>query len=160
MSAWNLPVAVSVCGKEFVIRSDFRAVLDALAVLDDAQLTPPERQFACMRILYPDWREISDWRRRSVLRCNSWCGKPVPENQPPKPKLVDWERTWKSLLPQSCSSRIFVPTLRVSALVGIRWSIQQYRPWALRGSHDHTQQAGKGKPLESTKRNSSGASDR
>lgn len=60
MSAWNLPVAVSVCGKEFVIRSDFRAVLDALAVLDDAQLTPPERQFACMRILYPNWQEISD----------------------------------------------------------------------------------------------------
>lgn len=41
MSAWNLPVAVSVCGKEFVIRSDFRAVLDVWAVLDDAQLTPP-----------------------------------------------------------------------------------------------------------------------
>ena len=86
MSAWNLPVAVSVCGKEFVIRSDFRAVLDALAVLDDAQLTPPERQFACMRILYPDWQEISDWGEafRAAMQVVN-CGKPVPENLPPKP---------------------------------------------------------------------------
>lgn len=100
MSAWNLPVAVSVCGKEFVIRSDFRAVLDALAVLDDAQLTPPERQFACMRILYPDWQEISDWGEafRAAMQFVN-CGKPVPENQPPKPKLVDWEKDVEIIAP-------------------------------------------------------------
>ena len=31
MNAWKLPTTVTVCGQEFAIRSDFRAVLDALA---------------------------------------------------------------------------------------------------------------------------------
>ena len=78
------------------------------AVLDDAQLTPPERQFACMRILYPDWRETSDWGEafRAAMQFVN-CGKPVPENQPPKPKLVDWEKDAEIYRSRSrCSSRI------------------------------------------------------
>ena len=42
MSAWDLPVTVDVNGQPFVIRSDFRAVLDALAALSDPELTQAE----------------------------------------------------------------------------------------------------------------------
>ena len=40
MSAWELPTTVMVAGSSFAIRSDFRAVLDALAALTDPDLTP------------------------------------------------------------------------------------------------------------------------
>lgn len=58
MSAWSLPTTATVDGKETPIRSDFRAVLDALAALDDLDLTMPERAAACVRILYPEWKDM------------------------------------------------------------------------------------------------------
>ena len=33
MNAWKLPTSVTVCGQEFAIRSDYRAVLDAVTPL-------------------------------------------------------------------------------------------------------------------------------
>ena len=42
MSAWELPTTVMVAGSSFAIRSDFRAVLDALAALTDPDLTQQE----------------------------------------------------------------------------------------------------------------------
>lgn len=42
MSAWELPTTVDVCGQTFAIRSDFRAVLDALAALADPELSQQE----------------------------------------------------------------------------------------------------------------------
>lgn len=43
MSAWELPTTVEVAGHSFAIRSDFRAVLDALAALTDPDLTQQEQ---------------------------------------------------------------------------------------------------------------------
>ena len=43
MSAWELPTTVEVAGRSFAIRSDFRAVLDALAALTDPDLTQQEQ---------------------------------------------------------------------------------------------------------------------
>ena len=93
MSAWSLPTTATVDGKETPIRSDFRAVLDALAALDDLDLTMPERAAACVRILYPKWKDIQDWDgafKAAMEFIN--LGEPTPENQPPKPKLVDWTK--------------------------------------------------------------------
>ena len=43
MSAWDLPTTVDIEGQEYPIRSDFRAVLDALAALADPELTQQEQ---------------------------------------------------------------------------------------------------------------------
>lgn len=60
MSAWDLPVTVDVNGQPFVIRSDFRAVLDALAALSDPELTQAEQLSICLQILFPDWEQLPD----------------------------------------------------------------------------------------------------
>lgn len=60
MSAWDLPITVQVAGRVFAIRSDFRAVLDALAALADPDLTQQEQYIACLQILYPRWKELPD----------------------------------------------------------------------------------------------------
>ena len=60
MSAWELPTTVEVAGQKFAIRSDFRAVLDALAALADPELTQQEQYMACLQILYPRWRDLPD----------------------------------------------------------------------------------------------------
>lgn len=92
MSAWELPVDVEICGQIFVIRSDFRAVLDALAALQDQELTEQERCLAFLQILYPDWQHLPDGGEALKAACKFInLGEDVPENQPPKPALVSWE---------------------------------------------------------------------
>lgn len=60
MSAWELPTTVDVDGQNFAIRSDFRAVLDALAALADPEMTQQEQYAACLEILYPKWQALPD----------------------------------------------------------------------------------------------------
>lgn len=94
MSAWDLPVTVDVAGQTFAIRSDFRAVLDALAAMADTELTQQEQFSTCLQILYPDWEQLPDAQAAftaAMVFVN--CGEPLPEHQLPKPRLVDWEKT-------------------------------------------------------------------
>ena len=80
MSAWKLPTSVTVCGQEFAIRSDYRAVLDAISALRDPELSPQEQTLACLEILYPDWRNLPDLgtaAQAAMVFIN--CGKPVEE---------------------------------------------------------------------------------
>ena len=43
MSAYDLPVTLEVAGKEYGIRSDFRAVLDILIAMTDPDLSDYEK---------------------------------------------------------------------------------------------------------------------
>ena len=92
MSAWELPTTVEVAGRSFAIRSDFRAVLDALAALTDPDLTQQEQYVACLQILYPRWKELPDANaalRAAFTFINE--GK-EDEKQGFRPRLVDWEQ--------------------------------------------------------------------
>ena len=92
MSAWELPTTVMVAGSSFAIRSDFRAVLDALAALTDPDLTQQEQYVACLQILYPRWKELPDANaalRAAFTFINE--GK-EDEQQGFRPRLVDWEQ--------------------------------------------------------------------
>ena len=91
MSGWKLPTSVTVCGQEFAIRSDYRAVLDAISALRDPELSPQEQTLACLEILYPDWKRLPDLSaaaQAAMVFIN--CGRPV-EAAVPKPALVDWD---------------------------------------------------------------------
>lgn len=92
MSAWNLPTTVEVAGRAFAIRTDFRAVLDALAALADPELTRQEQYMACLQILYPRWQELPDANealRAAFVFIN---GGKEEEARGPLPRLVDWEQ--------------------------------------------------------------------
>ena len=100
MTGWELPTEVEVCGRSFALRSDFRAVLDALAALNDPSLSDPEKLLCVLQILFPDWQLLPDaaeaWRAAMV-----WInlGKEPTSNQPPKPQLVDWEQDAELIAP-------------------------------------------------------------
>lgn len=92
MSAWSLPTTVAVAGRAFAIRTDFRAVLDALAALADPELTRQEQYIACLQILYPRWQELPDANealRAAFVFIN---GGKEEEARGPLPRLVDWEQ--------------------------------------------------------------------
>jgi hypothetical protein len=92
MSAWKLPTSVTICGQQFAVRSDFRAVLDAIVALNDTSQTEQERFESFIRILYPRWRDLPDMAeamQEALVFIN--LGKKIPEHQEARPKLVDWE---------------------------------------------------------------------
>lgn len=92
MSAWELPTTVDVDGQNFAIRSDFRAVLDALAALADPEMTQQEQYAACLEILYPKWQALPDANaalRAAFLFING--GQPE-DSTIPRPRIVDWEQ--------------------------------------------------------------------
>ena len=93
MSSWRLPVTVEVGGRPFSIRSDFRAVLDALAVLHDDELEPVEQRLACLRIFYPRWRELPD-PAEAFAKAMEFVnlGQPINPEKPPKAALADWDK--------------------------------------------------------------------
>ena len=58
MSAWELPVSLNIGGKEWKIRSDFRAVLDALKYFGDPEYESDEQWLICLDILYEDFEHM------------------------------------------------------------------------------------------------------
>lgn len=97
---WELPITVEVEDKTFAIRSDYRAVLDAITALNDAALPPPLRVAACLQILYPAFDRLPDAGeafRAAMTFIN--LGQPVPDNQPARPALVHWDTDVQLIAP-------------------------------------------------------------
>ena len=53
----GLPKAACIGGRCFRIRSDFRAILDICAALNDPELTDQDRAEVAVKIFYPDWEQ-------------------------------------------------------------------------------------------------------
>lgn len=100
MTGWDLPIELEVAGQRFAVRSDFRAVLDALAALQDAQLPEQARCLAFLQIFYPDWHRLPDANealRQAMVFIN--LGQPVQQDQPHRPELVHWDTDVQLIAP-------------------------------------------------------------
>lgn len=100
MTGWDLPTELEVAGQRFAVRSDFRAVLDALAALNDTALPEQARCLAFLQIFYPDWQHLPDANealRQAMVFVN--LGQPVQQNQPHRPELVHWNTDVQLIAP-------------------------------------------------------------
>lgn len=98
--AWELPTTVQVAGRTVAIRSDYRAVLDASAALQDPALPPAWRIAVCLGILYPDYSSLADKEdafRAAMTFIN--LGQPIRENQPVRPQLIHWDTDAQLIAP-------------------------------------------------------------
>ncbi len=96
---YNLPETLSVGGKEYEIRTDYRVILDAISALNDPDLEPIEKAEACVRIIFPDWRKI-DNHSEAYEQC-LWfiaCGE-TEKNERKKPRVMDWEQDFNLIIP-------------------------------------------------------------
>lgn len=100
MSAWELPEAIEVNGAEHPIRTDFRAVLDLLAVLEDPELDDAERALIALEIFYDDFDEIHPTDYREACESLMWFvgGGDAPAKQQ-KRKLADWKQDAPIIIP-------------------------------------------------------------
>ena len=92
--SWALPTSVCVAGREYEIRSDYRAVLDICAALSDVELDGRERAIALLEIFYPRIEEMpAEAYEEAIRRCFEFINLGNEETRPKgAPKLMDWEQ--------------------------------------------------------------------
>lgn len=95
MTRYDLPESLTVAGRDYSVRWDFRAAMDIFAALNDPDLGDQERALVCLGIFYPDWEEIPPENYGEALRQCFWFlnGGQDETRQDKKPlRLVDWEK--------------------------------------------------------------------
>lgn len=97
---WGLPTTVEVAGQTFAIRSDYRAVLDAIAALRDEELPQAWRLAAFLKVMYPQHERLPDAEEalRAAMEFVN-LGRPLPENQPERIALVHWDTDVQLIAP-------------------------------------------------------------
>lgn len=97
---WGLPTTVEVAGQTFVIRSDYRAVLDAIAALRDEELPQAWRLAAFLKVMYPQHERLpgAEGALRAAMEFVN-LGRPLPENQPERIALVHWDTDVQLIAP-------------------------------------------------------------
>lgn len=93
----TLPKTLEVDGTAQPIRSDFRAALDCMAALNDADLTDGEKAYCVLYILFEDFAALQN--HEEALEKAMWflsCGK---SDKKDAPKRMDWEQDFDLIAP-------------------------------------------------------------
>lgn len=94
-----LPTSVEVCGAEYEIRSDYRAILDICRAISDPELKEQEKAVALLHIFYPAFSDMpAEHCQQAVEKC-LWfidCGQAHQDR--PHGKLMDWEQDFKYII--------------------------------------------------------------
>lgn len=99
MDAYSLPTSLRVCGTDYAIRSDFRAVIDILIACADPDLTPWEQQEVMIEILYVDEipaRDYAEACRAAVEFID--CGA-ADDSKKRSYRVLDWEQDAGIIIP-------------------------------------------------------------
>lgn len=96
---YRLPTSAEIGGKRYNIRSDYRAALDILICLTDADLAPMERTMVALDIFYPDMAAIPQEDLQKACDYMVWflnCGDEGDNRR--RPKLMDWEQDFQYIV--------------------------------------------------------------
>lgn len=98
---YELPKKLSVGGRWYRIRTDFRAILDILAAFSDPELGDADKDQVLREILYIDYEKIpaSDWEeagRQAVWFID--CGMDHKKDLP-QPRTMDWQKDAPLIVP-------------------------------------------------------------
>lgn len=90
---YELPKSLVVCGSKYEIRSDYRAVLDICAALNDPDLDDSDRGEAALTILYPDFEDMPPEHYDEATNQLLWFinGGEEPDGKKTAP-LMCWEQ--------------------------------------------------------------------
>lgn len=109
MYAWKLPTFLRVGGRNYKIRTDYRAILDILAAMNDPDILEPdmsgeeinaERIMTMLQILYIDFESMptSDWDE-AAEKAKEFIDCGIKDDGVHKPRLIDWEQDAPVIVP-------------------------------------------------------------
>lgn len=105
-SAWEFPTSLNVGGIDYEIRTDYRAVLDLIAALNDPDLTDSDSQMTAymqsrviLEIMFPKCDEIPVEHLQEALdKVSEFIDMGISDDRK-KPKTMDWEQDAPILIP-------------------------------------------------------------
>ena len=100
-SEYDLPLAVTIDGKQFNIRErcDYRIVLKCINALNDNELSDEQKLQCALIIFYEDYDLIQDLQTavNEMFRIISYDDTGSSDQQ--RPALMDWEKDFKQIAP-------------------------------------------------------------
>ncbi len=124
VNAWEFPTSLNVGGIDYEIRTDYRAVLDVIAALNDPDLigeTPQETAYmqSCvmLEIMFPEYEKIPGEHTQEALdKLSEFIDMGIVEKEK-KPKTMDWEQDAPILIPS------------INRVLGMEIRAQKYIHW-------------------------------
>lgn len=97
---YTLPTSLKLGGVEYEIRSDFRAVLDICAALNDTELNDSEKVEVALTIFFPAYETIPrELLQEAFDACMDFISCGEQNHKKKEPKLVDWEQDFRYIAP-------------------------------------------------------------
>lgn len=100
MNAYDLPSSLSIGGRDYAIRTGWRAIMDIFAALNDPELDDDGKEIAFLTIFYPEHDSIPPENIPEAIAsaCEFIdCGhRPDSGN---RPRLIDWEQDAPLIVP-------------------------------------------------------------
>lgn len=97
---YRLPESVTVEGRTYPIRSDYRAILDILAAFNDPELSDEEKMVVCLSIFYPDYPHVDPAHIDQLYQeTMTFIDAGMPRDEKEKPALVYWEQDEPLIVP-------------------------------------------------------------
>ena len=96
----QLPTELSINGRMFEIRADFRNILQIIAAFNDDELTDNEKVYICLKRFFADFdnmekQDFEEAYKGAVAFIE--CG--ASTDNKPKPRLINWEKDEQLIFP-------------------------------------------------------------
>ena len=97
----ELPRSLIVNEIEHPIRTDFRDILKIVCAFSDPELTPREKAYVCLLILYEDFDELdqSDYEQAFKIALRFIDNGFTNDDKRPAPSVMDWEQDANIMFP-------------------------------------------------------------
>ena len=93
MNAWDLPTSLFIGGKEWNIRTDFRAIIDILSYFNDPDMEDDEKWIVCLTILYEDFDDMpTELHQEAAEKAVEFIDMGIKDSGGHKPHTMDWEQ--------------------------------------------------------------------
>ena len=105
MNPFELPTSLLVGDVEHPIRTDYRDILYILSIFSDPDYESDERGVICLRVMFPDWRQIPPEQYRAALEAASaFIDGPLPPDSGghehgKRPRVMDWQQDAGLIIP-------------------------------------------------------------
>ena len=105
-SAWEFPTSLNICGVDYEIRTDYRAVLDLLTALNDPELEDEDKNVTAymqsqviLQIMFPNCDEIpAEHIQEALDKVAEFIDMGISDDSK-KPKTMDWEQDAHIIIP-------------------------------------------------------------
>ncbi|WP_161474808.1 Gp15 family bacteriophage protein [Acutalibacter sp. 1XD8-36] len=99
---YELPESLTIAGREYEIRTDFRDVLNILTAFRDPDMEEREKIYVCLFVLFVDFEELPSEDYDAAFEAASTfidCGREWKDSPRKSPRVMDWEQDGSLLFP-------------------------------------------------------------